>query len=330
MAADAEQTDPDAPDVETLLERIRDEIGSEGFQHRLDDTHSVSYIARGPILMVSFEQVRDTLDTPGSGLPLSLDFADDKNWSVLHFAADGDTWFRAGAVYAFLDEMADDAFFETFDRVVFYGSNMGAYAAAAFSVVAPGARVVAISPQATLDHEIAEWDRRYPVSRRLDFTDRYGYAPHMLEGADAAYVLYDPEQQLDAVHASLFCSDNVTRLKCRFFGQNIARMLGDIDLLHRIVQDAAEDRLTPQGFYRLLRKRRNHGRFLRNLMFHLDDADRPYLTLLLSAHVLSRMAAPAFRRRYNAARAVLQDRGALPDWAVPEPTRRPARGKPDT
>jgi len=314
---DAGQTDLGASDAERLLDQLGAEIGSAGFQRRLDTLHSASYIARGPVLIVSFEKIAVTLAQPGSGLPLSLDFAEDKNWSVLHFAADGDTWFRSEAVYAFVDELVDDAFFEGFDTVVFYGSNMGAYAAAAFSVAAPGARVVAISPQATLDRSIAEWDTRFPRSRNLTFTDRYGYAPHMLDAAEAAFVLYDPHALLDCVHASLFRSDNVTRLKCRFFGSEIAPLLKDMDVLHTLVQDAAEGRLTPTGFYAMLRRRRKHGRYLRNLMFHLDDAHRPGLMLLLSGHVLTRMAAPAFRRRYDAARQSLKDRGTLPDWAVP-------------
>jgi hypothetical protein len=49
-------------------------------------------------------------------------------------------------------------FFDDFDQVVFYGAGQCGYAAAAFSVATPGATVVAIQPQATLDPRVTEWD----------------------------------------------------------------------------------------------------------------------------------------------------------------------------
>lgn len=297
-----------------VLDGLKAEIGTEGFQHLLDRDHSVSYISRGPKLLVTFERIQDTLEMTDEGMPLGLDFAEDKNWSVLHFTANGDTWFRSPALYAFMDEMVDDDFFEDFDSVCFYGTGMGGYAATAFSVAAPGAKVVAISPQATLDPELAEWDNRFPASRRLNFSDRYGYAPDMIEGADRAWLLYDPYQLLDSVHASLFRGENVTHLRCRHFRDHIARSLWDMDMLHWMIEEAAEGRLTPRAFYAKLRARKDHNRFLRNLLFHLDDEQRPYLTALYCTHVLARRSAPAFRRRLNAARTALAEKGTLPDW----------------
>ena len=312
--ADASMIDAPVTSADQMLDGLKQEIGAEGFQYLLDRDHSVSFIPRGPKLLVSFERVEDTLDLGDTGMPMSLDFADDKNWSVLHFAANGETWFRSQALYDILDEMVDDAFFEDFDKVTVFGLGMGAYAAAAFSVVAPGATVVAIAPQATLDHERAEWDTRFPAARLLEFRDRFGYAPDMVEGAGRAFVLYDPIEMLDSVHASLFRGDNVVRLKCRHLKDGIARALLDMDVLHKVVEDAAEGRLTETGFYALLRRRRDYPRYLRNLLFYMDDMNRPYLTAVYCTHVLSRMNAPAFRRRLNAARATLAADGRLPLW----------------
>jgi hypothetical protein len=42
----------------------------------------------------------------------------------------------------------DDGFFDEFEQVIFYGSGSSGYAAAAFSVAAPGATVIAVQPQA--------------------------------------------------------------------------------------------------------------------------------------------------------------------------------------
>ena len=54
--------------------------------------------------------------------------------------------------------------------------------------------------------------------RRLDFTSRYGYAPDMLDAAGKAFVLYDPMDRLDAMHAALFARPNVTLLRLRHMG----------------------------------------------------------------------------------------------------------------
>lgn len=314
MADIVSPDDRAATTPQELLDALKAEHGADGFQRQLDHRHSATLIARGPRLLVTFERVQDTLEGSETGMPVALDFAEDKNWSALHFTADDDSWFRSAAIYSFFDDLVDDGFFETFDRVAFYGAGMGGYAAAAFSVAAPGAQVLAVAPQATLDRDRAGWDDRFPRARRLDFTDRYGYAPEMLEAAGAAFVLFDPHERLDAVHASLFRSGNVTLLRCPHLGGRIARSLREMDLLHRVIEEAAAGTLTPQGFYRHLRRRRDHARYLRNLLFHLDDHQRPWLTALLCAHVLARRDAPAFRRRLDAARAALAQRGAVPHW----------------
>ena len=50
----------------------------------------------------------------------------------------GDTWFRDNRVYGYFDRLIADGFFEDFDTVIFYGAGSCGYAAAAFSVAAPG------------------------------------------------------------------------------------------------------------------------------------------------------------------------------------------------
>lgn len=297
-----------------VLDGLKAELGRDGFQDRLDEDHWVSFVARGPNLLVTFEPFADCIGGSETGLPLALDFADEKNWSVLHFAAARETWFRARAIYDFLDEMVDDAFFENFDQVMFYGAGMSGYAAAAFSVVAPGASVLAIRPQATLDTDRAGWDHRYRQARRLRFDDRYGYAPDMLEGAQSALILYDPTEHLDAVHASLFQGPNVTRLKCPHLKDRIELSLREMDLLHRLIESVANRSFRVPEFHRLMRARRGHSRYLHNLLFDLDRQKNPYRTALLCRHVLSRTDSAEFRRRLQSSKEELAAQGRLPEW----------------
>lgn len=314
MAEDVVDVDK-ATTPDEVLAALRDDPGKDGFQHDLGADHTVSYVARGPRLLVSFETLESSLRSTPSGLPVGLDFVEDKNWSLLHFAACKDSWFRAQAIYEFIDDLVDNAFFEDFDRVIFYGAGIGAYAACAFSVAAPGATVMAIAPQATLDTDRAGWDMRFPDARRLRFDTRYGYAPDMLEGAGAGFILFDPYRPLDHVHASLFQGANVFRLRCRHLDGMIEFALGEMDLLHRVIEMAADGRLTEQDFYALLRARRSDDRYLRALVHALGKRRRPLHVALVCRHVLNRQIGGAhFRETLDAAKTTLAKQGPLPAW----------------
>ncbi|MCG6904554.1 MAG: phosphoadenosine phosphosulfate reductase [Rhodobacter sp.] len=306
---------------QAVLDRLSAESASGGFHCTLDADHSVTHISRSGTLMVSFATLENTLQVTRSGLPVGLDFVEEKNWSLLHFASRSDSWFRAQSVYAFIDGLVDDAFFEGFDRVIFFGAGIGAYAACAYSVAAPGATVLAIAPQATLDTSRAGWDMRFPEAKRLHFDTRYGYAPDMVEGAQNAFILYDPYRALDHVHASLFQGPNITRLRCRHLDGLIEYALHEMDLMHRTIEMAASGTLTEQGFYKLLRARRTHSRYLRTLVYALGKRNRPTHVATVCKHVLNNgMGGPFFRKNLASARETLSRYGKLPDWMAEEDT----------
>jgi len=166
-----------------------DRIGEDaGHFQTLGARHWAFFVDESPTLVVTFETVEDIRARPGQ-MPLGYDIAAAKGWSHLCLIAGGETFYRDARVYGYFDRLIDDAFFEDFDRVVFMGAGAQGYAAAAFSVAAPGCGVVAISPRATILPGIARWDTRSIGARRLDFTSRYGYAPDMIEGAARVWVL---------------------------------------------------------------------------------------------------------------------------------------------
>lgn len=262
--------------------------------------HFGAFVEAGDTLLVTFESLQGAQFNPDGGRPLGWDFVLDQGWSHLGLFSDGDTWFRDHNVYGYFDRLIDDGFFEDFETVIFYGAGPAGYAAAAFSVSAPGARVVMVQPQATLDPRVTEWDDRFTHMRRIAFTDRYGYAPDMLDAAQHAYVLYDPSEDLDAMHAALFTRSNVTKLRMRFFGTALQGDLQKLGLLAPLLEQAADDHLTKHSFAKLHRARRDYGGYLRNLLGALDSRDRPYLAALLCRNVTDRMKVPRFRRRLDA------------------------------
>jgi len=269
----------------------------DGYFETLGKRHYAAFIEKSPTLLVSFETLQGIPALSSLAQPLGWEMMLEHNWSSLCIASNGDTWFRDKTVYGYFDRLIDDGFFDEFERVIFYGAGPCGYGAAAFSVAAPDARVLAVQPQATLDPRLTEWDDRFTDMRRTDFTNRYGYAPDMLDGADAAYVVYDPREQLDAMHAALFTRPNTTKLRLRHMGNAIQTDLLEMEQLSPLLLAIAQGTLDELGFARMMRARRMHPPYLRNLLAALDGQARETLALALARNVTARMHAPRFARR---------------------------------
>lgn len=259
--------------------------------------HFATFVDQGNTLLVSFETVAGIQSLSEKAQPIGFDLVRSHGWSHLCLVSDGDTWFRDEDIYGFFDQLIDDGFFDEFDRVLFFGAGPCAYAASAFSVAAPGARVIAIQPQATLDPAVAGWDDRFTEMRRTSFTDRYGYAPDMLDAAERAYVIYDPFERQDAMHAALFRADNVEQLTLPNMGQTVQSRMIEMDILLDLITLVGTDGLTRDAFFRLTRARRSHRGYVRGLLQQLDQADRPRLAYLLCAYAAEHIRAPRFRHR---------------------------------
>ena len=276
---------------------------AEGMFEELGPRHFATFIERDNTLLVSFETMQGIRSLSPLAQPLGFDMVRAQDWSHLCLISDGDTWFREPVLYELFDRLIDDGFFESYNRVVFYGAGPCGYAAAAFSVSSPGATVLVVQPQATLDPRMTEWDPRFTEMRRTSFTDRYGYAPDMVDAAQRAFVLYDPRETLDAMLAALFRRPNVTRLRMPHMGAALQTDLIQMGILDRLILLAGTNRLTEDAFAALYRARREHPAYLRNLMTRLDADDRPYLNALLCRSVTARMNARKLHRRLAALKA---------------------------
>ncbi|NCO86837.1 MAG: hypothetical protein GW886_09455 [Rhodobacterales bacterium] len=254
-----------------------------GYFEKLGGSHSVLFIDAGPRLLVTFE-TRESIARHPQNQPRGLDLVAQHGWSLLALVSDGDTWFREPAVYGYFDRLIDDGFFEDFDRVGFFGAGSAGYAAAAFCVAAPGAQVLALRPQATLDPAVAGWDRRFIADRRRDFTTRYGFAPDMIEAAQAGFVAYDPAHALDAMHAALFRRSNVTALPCPLSGARTDQMLDAMQVSAAMIAALMDGSLSRLAFARLWRARRASVPYLRMLLKKAETAGRPGLAARVCRH----------------------------------------------
>lgn len=295
-----------------LMEEIGDEAGYFEF---LGKDHWAFFTDDSPTLIVTFE----TLDAIRAGaddqMPLGHHVARAQGWSHLCLIAGKEDWYRDRAVYGYFDRLVDDAFFEDFDRVVFYGAGMCGYAAAAFSVAAPGATVILSAPQATLDPRVAGWDSRFRAHRRMNFTDRYGFAPDMTEGAGDVFVIFDPESDLDAMHAALFHKPYSTQIRVAGFGADPAEVMHRMGVLAPLLTRAGDGTLRARDFHRLLRGRHQYLPYLRALLARADRRSPPILSGMVCRAVLADYNAPRFRRRLSAIEVELDKVGLH----LPEP-----------
>ena len=249
---------PQPSDWTAAMEAATEE---DGYFHSLGARHWAFFSDQGTTLLVSFETAAVIRARP-ENLPLAQATAARHGWSHLCLIADGNTWFRDPAVYAFFDRQVDDAFFEDFDHVLFYGAGMAGYAACAYSVAAPGAQVLALNPRATLDPSQAGADPRDRSARRLDFTSRYGYAPDMLEGVSRAVVVHDPTIPAEAAQAALFHAPYITRLSARHMGDALEPHFEQMAILRDMIGAAMTGKLDAALFAKLWRARRDYRGYL--------------------------------------------------------------------
>ncbi len=297
------------------LKALRVIAEGEGYYTELTRDHAAVFIEDShDVLFVAFETLFGIRSVSDTGMPLAFDICASRGWSHLSLIAQGQDWFRDKAIWAYIDRLVDYGFFDDFDRVIFYGAGMCGYAAAAYSVAAPGATVLALAPQATLETRRAAWDGRFPSSRRLDFTSRYGYAPDMVEAAENAIIVYDPDEAEDAMHASLFRGPNVMRFPYRRGRSGaIEADMRAMALVSRIADAAVEGKLTPGRFAKLMQARKRHVPYLRALLARVLAEDRPALTRQLCRAVLAEQSIPRFKHHLEAAERRLA--GDAPDNA---------------
>ena len=265
---------------------------------RLDDRHLAVLRVRKPRMLVTFDRIERASAAQWTG-GLGAETAARLGWTHLQILSDGETWFRGAAVRDYVEELAQDETFDRFDNIVFAGAFDGAHAAAAFSVAAPGARVLLIRPVATANPLLAGWDPRLRHLRRTDFAAHYGHAPSLAEAAEEVVMIYDPGEPLDHMHAALMHGPNALHLHTRHLGSQVSEALAEMEALDPILAAMLTGSLDREVFGEIWRARRDHLPYLRHLMRILGNRDRILLQGYLAANAARRLDAPDFARIYR-------------------------------
>ncbi len=282
------QTTPRAADAPAPWASIaRDLAGDTGF-YRDNPDHSFLFIKRGDTLVVTFDNLDIAMEKREDRRPWGFSFIEKQGFSMLGVMANGWTWYRDPWVWQQFDALHDSGFFAQFKRVVFYGASMGGYAACAFVPACPGADVVAISPQSTLDKRLVPWETRYHTAWGRDYSGPYGDAAQVSQAAGRVTLLFDPYEPLDAAHVARFDGANVMKLRTPLMGHRLGSSLQQMGILSQITLGALNGTLTELEFYQTIRARKTFQRYQRELFKRALAKGRTGLARKLGRWVLTR------------------------------------------
>jgi len=247
----------------------------EGFFEK-GGKHSLMFVRR-PVnrLLVTFDNLANVNDSSAERVPWAYKFARDQRVSHLGIMAHVADWYRDAGLIARMQRLADEGFFEGYDRVVFAGTSMGAYASIAFGSLVPGAHVVAFNPQSTLETDLVPWETRYWSGRRQDWSLPLGDAAKLTSGLGKVHIFYDPFFDLDLKHFNRFSGDNVLGYKCWFSNHKSAVFMRRISGLKPVMHKALMEDLTPTDFYSIYRARRSLRWYRGGLAKYFEDRNRP-------------------------------------------------------
>jgi hypothetical protein len=242
---------------------------------------------RGGALVVSFDNLA-TIDEGWPRGPWAWKRLEPLGHSVLGVQSHAKDWFRQPTAPALIRGLVERGFFRRFDRVVLTGASMGGFAALNFAPLIPEARVLAFSPQSTMNKVIAPFEQRFPFAVRksnwegMPFLDAAAAVPYIRR----AVVVYDPFVTEDRAHAARLTGPNVQLVRVPFTTHEAIRVIlksGTFPvLINRMVE---ADEIGPE-FWSAYRARRSVTKWQRAVLAAAANRGRHALVLLAAEGML--------------------------------------------
>jgi len=262
---------------------------------------------RSKRLIVSFDNI-SIVREEGQRWPWGFKvMTQDMNCSVLGVMGTQRNWFRQEFVHDAFEALRDQGFFEQFDEILFYGASMGGFAALVYSQCAPGANVLAIAPQSTLDRDILPNDNRWGWTARLDWKGRFNDAADVVSTARDVTIISDPYFAPDVDQVRRIKGDNINRLKAPFMGHQLPNAFHLMEMLKPLLYAGAGGTLTPQLYYKLFRARRDLPRYQHDILMHAEARGKLRSAIRVCEYTLKK------RNAKNIARSLERLKGELAD-----------------
>ena len=241
----------------------------------------------GNALVISFDNLA-TIDEGWPRGPWAWARLAPLGHSVLGVQSHAKDWFRQPTAPALLQGLEDRGFFRRFRRVVLTGASMGGFAALNFAPLIPEARVLAFSPQSTMNKVIAPFEERFPFAVRKSnweaapFLDAAAAMPYIRR----AVVLYDPFVPEDRAHAARLAGPNVQLLRAPFTTHEAIRVVLKSGAFPLLIDTLLQrDEVGPE-FWAAFRARRGVTKWQRAVLAAAANRGRHALVVLAADGML--------------------------------------------
>ncbi|MEM9709600.1 MAG: glycosyltransferase family 2 protein [Pseudomonadota bacterium] len=228
--------------------------------------NALAYFPGSKRLVVSFDH-RGLLGGDGARWPWAMNFLHrDLGCSILGVMALHQNGFRHSFAEASFEALRGAGFFGRFDQILLFGAGVGGFAASEFQHAAPGARVLALSPQSTLQPSASQRETRSTSSQKRHGSGRFADGPGVTDAEAEVYVVSDPYDLRDQAQLARLQGENLVIFRTPFMGQGLPRALEAMGMLKPLVTGALDGSLEAKAFYRMFRARRDCRRYLQDLL----------------------------------------------------------------
>lgn len=260
----------DLPDLAPLTlppePGLDEAVGADRFLIRGDHAN-LWFEGQSDVLVVTFDNLA-TIDEGWPRGPWAWKRLAPLGHSVLGVQSHAKDWFRQPTAPALIRALEERGFFRRFRRVVLTGASMGGFAALNFAPLIPEARVLAFSPQSTMNKVIAPFEARFPFAVRksnwegMPFLDAAAAIPYIRR----AVVLYDPFVPEDRAHAARLAGPNVQQLRVPFCTHEAIRVVLKAGCFPLLVNALIAGDQVEHDFWRLFRARREVPKWRRAVL----------------------------------------------------------------
>ena len=231
------------------------------------------FVRRSPTLLVSFDNLASINErTEERPWPAWMGArAKRLGYSILSLQSHAKDWYRTPEPAAQIEALKAQGFFDGFEQILFIGTSMGGFAALCFAGLVPGAKVLAFSPQSTLNRQIAPFERRYPWPyKKFDWE-----SPAFLDAAEhvgkiaSGHVFFDPMVTEDKLHAERLVSSQLKQVAVPYAGHTLIRVLVKSSAFDHLLGHYPQTGTVDTEFFQRLRNKRNDTKWARHF---LNDA----------------------------------------------------------
>jgi len=240
------------------------------------------------VLIVSFDNLA-TIDEGWPRMPWAWRRLQPMGHAVLGVQSHAKDWFRQPTTPAQLTALRDTGFFARFGKIVLTGASMGGFAALNFAPLIPGARVLAFSPQSTMNKAITPFEQRFPFAvRKSD----WGGMPFLDAAAAIPYIartvlLFDPFVPEDKAHAARMRGPNVEQIAVPHATHEAIRVILKSGTLPALIDAMVQDAPIGPAFWAAYRARRTVPKWQRALIANAAKAGHQKLLIAACNRLLA-------------------------------------------